>query len=139
MKKEKSAGIILYSLTKGQREYLLLHYPSGHFDFPKGHMEGQETEQEAAKRELEEETGIQNFELIPGYRESIEYTFSVNKKVIQKEVVFFVGKTSETQVKISHEHQGFVWLPYEQALQKLTFDNAKNLIKKAEQHLKTLA
>ncbi len=102
-------------------------------------MEGQETEQEAAKRELEEETGIQNFELIPGYRESIEYTFSVNKKVIQKEVVFFVGKTSETQVKISHEHQGFVWLPYEQALQKLTFDNAKNLIKKAEQHLKNLA
>ena len=53
--KEHSAGVVLFRQMKDYREYLLLHYPSGHFDFPKGHLEEDETEREAAFRELEEE------------------------------------------------------------------------------------
>ena len=58
IKTEFSAGVILYRQLKDSREYLLLHYPGGHFDFPKGHLEQDETEREAAYRELKEETGI---------------------------------------------------------------------------------
>lgn len=134
--KEHSAGIITYRQLEGHREYLILHYPSGHFDFPKGHIEGQETQREAAMRELTEETGITQLEFIEGYREMMQYQFRHNGKLIHKDVVYFLGSTEEYEIKISHEHQDFKWLPYDEAVEQLTFDNAKNLIKKAEDMLK---
>lgn len=135
MKQEHSAGIVLFKEHDNVREYLILHYPSGHFDLPKGHIEGEETEKEAAIRELEEETCINEVELLDGYRHMINYEFRHAGNLIKKDVVFFLGKTSQHEVKISHEHQDFVWLPYDKALEKLTFENARDLLRKAEQHL----
>ena len=52
---ETSCGVVLINLGS----ILLLEYPQGHWDFPKGHLEeGDESRQAAARRELEEETGI---------------------------------------------------------------------------------
>ncbi|MFZ5500518.1 MAG: NUDIX domain-containing protein, partial [Candidatus Micrarchaeota archaeon] len=56
MPDEKSCGIVLFS-EDGGRLYLLLHYTAGHWDFPKGHVEADESEAETALRELLEETG----------------------------------------------------------------------------------
>ncbi|MBU0668398.1 NUDIX domain-containing protein [Patescibacteria group bacterium] len=135
MRREFSAGIVLFTENGEQRKYLLLHYPGGHFDFPKGHLEGDETEKEAATRELEEETGITHLELIDGYCEKIKYQFRHQGGIIQKGVTFFLGKTSKEEVTISHEHQASMWLPYKEAHRKLTFETAKNLLEKAENHL----
>lgn len=115
---------------------MILHYPGGHFDLPKGHIEGEETEKEAAIRELEEETGITEVELIDGYRHMIEYQFRHAGNLIQKDVVFFLGKTNTEEITISHEHQDFMWLPFEEAHHKLTFTNAKALLEKAQHLLK---
>ena len=52
MVNEKSSGILIFNKTN--EKYLILHYTSGHYDFAKGHIEGEETEKEAALRELEE-------------------------------------------------------------------------------------
>ena len=139
---EKSCGIVLFRDQVGvddqsQRQYLVLHYPSGHFDFPKGHVEDiDESEFETAHRELVEETGISDVEFLPDFREEVHYTYRKFGKPSLKQVVFFVGKTEEQEVTISHEHQGFIWLPYEAAYKKLTFDNAKNLLEKAENFVK---
>lgn len=135
VRQEHSAGVVLFKEMNGTREYLILHYPNGHFDLPKGHIEGDETEIEAAVRELEEETCIDEVEIIEGYREMINYEFRHAGHLIQKDVVFFLGRTPKEEVTISHEHQDFMWMPYEQAHKKLTFDNAKALLEKAEQHL----
>jgi len=133
--KEHSAGIVIYREKDGERFYLILHYPSGHFDLPKGHIEGEETEKEAAIRELQEETGITQIELKEGYREMIEYQFRHQGILIKKDVVFFLGETDEEKVTISHEHQGSIWLPYKEAYEKLTFLNAKQLVEKAENYI----
>lgn len=132
---EHSAGVVLYRQMKEGREYLLLHYPGGHFDFAKGHIEGDESEQEAAYRELKEETGIENIVWIDGYKEKIEYIYRRFGELSLKDVVFFLARTEQKKVIISHEHQGSVWLPYKEALQKLTFQSAKDLLSKAEKTL----
>lgn len=141
MPREKSAGAIIYRLENGVPLYLLLHYPSGHWEFAKGHIEKNESPEQAAVREIKEETGIENMVIIPGFKEYIKYSFKNNynlKKAekntapwIFKLVVFYLAKTKQENVRISSEHTDFVWLPYDEAIKKLTFKNAKNLLKKA--------
>lgn len=141
MPKEKSAGAIIYRIKDNLPYYLLLHYPSGHWEFAKGHIEEGEKPEDAAKREIKEETGIKNIVLIPGFKEYSKYFFKKSydlkgeaKKAapwVFKLVVFYLVKTDTEDIKISHEHKGFLWLPYEQVLKRLTYKNAKELLKKA--------
>lgn len=135
---EKSCGIVVYSEKNGEKKFLILHYPSGHFDFPKGHMEKDEEERETAKRELQEETGIENCELDEEFRERMEYTYERGDVTYHKEVIFFLGKTDMKEIKISHEHQGFRWLSYEESLKILTFENARRILRKAHDELVTI-
>ena len=132
---EKSCGILLFRVKDGTILYLLLHYPSGHWDLPKGHVEKDESEHETAARELLEETGIGDISFIKSFREEISYEYKRTKKLSNKQVVFFLAKTRLYDIKLSHEHKGFKWLPYGPAFNKLTFDNAKNLLKKAKKFL----
>lgn len=141
MKKEYSAGIIAYYIPKdnsGQPQYLTLHYGAGHWDFPKGHLEKGETEIEAALRELKEETNLEAM-VNPDFEESLSYFFRNAKgELINKKVTFFVGEVFTQQVSLSFEHQGFEWLPFNEAIKRLTFDNAKQILKNADTFLKSL-
>lgn len=135
MIEERSAGVLIYRQLKDSREYLLLHYPSGHFDFPKGHVEAGENDRQAAYRELIEETGIDQIVWIEGYHQQINYKYRRGPELMSKDVIFFLARTTQKKVKISHEHQGYLWLPYNEAREKLTFPTAKELLKKAETFL----
>ena len=132
---EKSAGIVLFRNNSGKNEFLLLNYPQGHWDFVKGKIEQNETSHEAAIRETREETGITNIEFIDGFEESVEYDFRFKKEDIHKKVIFFLAKTDEKIIKLSHEHNDYLWLEYSNALKKTTFENAKNVLSKANQFL----
>ncbi len=129
---EKSCGIVLFSKENGENVYLLLHYPGGHWDFVKGHIEEGEDETTTAMRELQEETGIESAEFTPDFREQISYYYKREGQLSHKEVVFFLAETKEKEVRISHEHKGYKWLPYEAAVKGLTFENAKKLLEKAK-------
>ena len=131
---EKSCGIVIFREENDEKLFLILHYPNGHWDLVKGHVEEKDKdEQDTAKRELFEETGINQVEFIDGYREQISYRYIKNGKPSHKEVVFFLGKTFQHDVVISHEHFDHLWLPFDEALEKITFDNAKNLLRKAKE------
>lgn len=148
MPKEKSAGAIIFRKENGIIYYLLLNYPPaesgkrGQWGFAKGHVEEGETETETATREVAEETGIKDLKIIPGFKELERYFFrrvyglegEARKKApwVFKLVVFFIGETQTKDVKISHEHSGFVWLPIEEAIKKTTFKNSKKLLKEAD-------
>lgn len=135
MKRWTSAGIITYILKENQPLYLILHYAAGHWEFPKGTMEPGETKEETAHRELKEETGLTAI-IDNNFEESIEYIYTSHDNVKWfKTVYFFVGQATDNSVQLSHEHIGFEWLPYEQALKKLTYDNGKALLTKAHQHI----
>ena len=131
MVKQKSAGIVLFQNFHGTNRFLLLNYPQGHWDFVKGKMERDETPHETARREAGEETGITDIEFIDGFEESVEYEFRFNSDLIQKKVIFFLAKTNTSKISLSHEHKDFVWLEYEDAMEKITFQNAKKILAKA--------
>ena len=132
---EKSAGIVLFRNDSDKNEFLLLNYPQGHWDFVKGKVEQGETPHETALRETKEETGITNIEFIDGFEESVEYDFRFKKEDIHKKVIFFLAKTNEKNIKLSHEHNDYLWLEYNDALKKTTFENAKNVLTKANKFL----
>ena len=134
MKEEVSAGIILFNEIK-HKEFLLLNYPSKHWDFVKGKMEKDETPHETALRETKEETGISDVEFIDGFKEEIEYYFYADNQEIHKKVIFFLGKTKTIDIILSHEHLDFIWLDFDNALEKITYKNAKNLLKKSSKFL----
>jgi 8-oxo-dGTP pyrophosphatase MutT (NUDIX family) len=136
MRRERSAGVVVYRQgDDGARQYLLLDY--GRFwDYPKGHVERGEDDESAALRELAEETGIADARLEPGFARDISYFFrDKSGGLIRKEVVFFLAGTSRQRVKLSHEHEGSAWLAYEDALERLTYANAKRVLHEAERFL----
>lgn len=137
---ERSAGFVVYRLTPdGVRQYLLLDY-GRHWDFAKGHVEKGEDDLGAALRELREETGITDARLIPGFQHEITYFFRDRKKgLIRKSVMFFLGQTGakDDDVVVSHEHEGFTFLPFDQALKKITYPNARQVLKLAEEKLRS--
>ena len=134
MPREISAGMILFRRTP-EPHYLLLHYESGHWDFPKGHIEPGEDPEETAKRELQEETGISEIHLLDGYKQALRYFFRQKGIGIFKVVIFFLAETTQSEVTLSAEHVGFDWLPYDAALARLTFKNSRDLLIKAKEHL----
>ncbi len=135
MDQEKSCGAVIFKVGKST-DYLLLHYEAGHWDFVKGHVEKNESEEETVKREILEETGLRNVRFVKDFRERINYFYRRRGTTVSKEVIFYLVEATENEeVKISGEHVGFDWLPYQQAYNRLTYKNAKDTIRKAEQHL----
>lgn len=132
MIEETSAGIVLFRKEDSKNLFLLLHYPSGHWDFVKGKMEKGESTHETAIRETKEETGITDVNFLDGFEEWIEYNFQYQKELVHKKVVFFLAETTTKEVSISHEHLDYTWMDYNTAMEKTTFDNAKTVLTKAQ-------
>jgi bis(5'-nucleosidyl)-tetraphosphatase len=136
MRELLSAGVVIYRVKNNLIEYLLLHHIVGHWDFAKGKIEAGETKQQAALRELHEETGLRT-DLEPGFIESISYSFvDRSGEPTKKTVYFFIGRVNDEQVVLSSEHKDFIWLPYDKALSKMTFDTARQVLKKAHEFIK---
>ena len=125
-------------MLQTKMNFLLLNYPQGHWDFVKGKVEEGETPHETALRETKEETGISDIEFIDGFEESVEYDFRFKNEDIHKKVIFFLAKTNEKKISLSHEHNDFVWLEYDDALKKTTFRNAKNVLSKTNEFLSSI-
>jgi len=132
MIEETSAGIVLFRRDTSKKIFLLLHYPSGHWDFVKGKMEKGESTHQTAIRETEEETGITDITFLENFEEWIEYNFQYQGELVNKKVVFFLAETKTEDVKISHEHQNYAWMDYNTSMEKITFDNAKTVLTKAQ-------
>jgi 8-oxo-dGTP pyrophosphatase MutT (NUDIX family) len=130
---EKSAGLVIFRMDGDNPSYLLLHYGWGHWGFSKGNIEAGETEKEAAIREAKEETGLNNFKFLEDFMEKIEYFYKRKGKRIHKEVIYFLVETEEKEVQVSYEHKGFEWLKLEEALNLLSFNNTKEILKRASE------
>lgn len=128
---EHSAGAIVFREENGKIFYLILHYEEGHWGYPKGHIENRETIEETAGREIREETGLTNLEFLDGFKEQTHYFYHNKKGRVFKTVTFLLTRTSSKDIKLSFEHTGYEWLPFEEALEKITFKDEKQLLQKA--------
>ena len=145
-----SAGVVLFCETERGREYLLIRYPSGHFDYARGHLEAGETKKEAALREVREETGIREVQFFDKeFHTKFFYVAKGGERerripdgkgvIIFKEVFMYPGKVANKDIRLSHEHTEYVWLPYQEALAKVTFENAQRVLAETEAYLSSHA
>ena len=133
---EISAGAVLHLMDENfEINYLILNYSYGHWDFPKGNIESGETEIDTIKREVMEETGIMDIKLIEGFRQQISYKYRKKSKLVHKTVIYYLAETTSNKVVLSFEHVNFAWLNFDDALNKLSFDNSKKVLKNAKEFL----
>jgi bis(5'-nucleosidyl)-tetraphosphatase len=137
MTSEKSCGAVIFK-RNGNRKYLLLHYEGGHWDFVKGHVEKNESEKQTVRRETEEEAGIRDLTFIEGYRQPISYYYKRAGKTVYKQVIFYLVESKTDEIRLSKEHVGYDWLTFEKAYERLTYKNAKETLKKADDFLEKL-
>lgn len=128
MKKEKSCGCIIVENDK----VLLVQESRGHWGLPKGHIEGNETEEETAIREVKEETNL-DVEVDTSIRYELNYTIEPD---ISKTVCFFPAKIIKGEIKRQEsEINEIKWVPIEKAVSVISYDNAKEMLKKALKEL----
>lgn len=130
---ETSCGVVLVNYGA----VLLLQYPQGHWDLPKGHVEADDSDRKATmRRELAEETGIADVSVLDGFEERTEYTFRHKGKRQSKEVFWYIAETETLDVNLSHEHRGYLWLDWDQALDTITHDETRSVVRLAQQFVK---
>jgi 8-oxo-dGTP pyrophosphatase MutT (NUDIX family) len=131
--KDYSFGIIPYHQPSDR--FLLIRHTKDHWSFPKGHAENKETEIETASRELFEETGLKASSINPRpFRES--YSFIKKDIVYFKTVTYFLGTIENTEVNVcDNEVDDYIWLPYEQALEQITYEGAQQVLKQVHAYL----
>ncbi|MGE5141147.1 MAG: bis(5'-nucleosyl)-tetraphosphatase [Rudaea sp.] len=129
---EKSAGAVVYYRSGDRVEYLLVL--STYWEFPKGLVEPNESEQEAAVREVGEETGLQ-VDLLPNFREEISYFYRRADRLVKKQVVYFVGRAAERAARVSWEHHEARWVEVNEALELLKYENSRALLQNANERV----
>lgn len=130
MKHEKSCGCIVMN---DNNQVLLVLHNAGHWGLPKGHMEDGETEVETAIREVKEET---NIDVI--VNEKFRYTMEYSpKEDVWKEVVFFLAHSVSDHEEAQLEEVSEVkWFELDSAIENITYENAKELLKKFKNDLR---
>jgi bis(5'-nucleosidyl)-tetraphosphatase len=137
---ERSAGAVIFWI-KYPRDvnFLLLKYSAGHWDFPKGNIENGEDETQAAYREIREETGIENVVFMKGFERKVTYNYRREQNLVRKEVIFFLAKANSQRVILSNEHIAYSWNKFDNALAKLTYRTAKDILINANNFLKNIS
>jgi 8-oxo-dGTP pyrophosphatase MutT (NUDIX family) len=112
--------------------FLLIRDPYENWGLPKGHLERGETPEQAALREVGEETGIQRLEL-RGPLGTIDWFFREGPDLIHKYCHFFLMETDDqtTRPQLEEGISECLWLPLDEALQTLTYDNARTVLQVA--------
>lgn len=130
MEEISCGGIVFFETKSGKsRKFVLVQSRKNlHWGFPKGHKLDNEPKEEAALREMREEIGIKNLEIITGFKEKLKYTLSDGN---YKTTIFFLFKTGEKELKPDDDCKDVELLSYKEASGKLTFPDAKELLKKA--------
>jgi 8-oxo-dGTP pyrophosphatase MutT (NUDIX family) len=135
---EVSAGCIIYRIQNDQLYYLLLKNYKGYWDFPKGHLELQESLFDAAHREVYEEVGLKAC-FMAGFATGTSYTFARHNCMIRKLAYYFLALYQNEKVVLSPEHTGYKWMTLADIKLKADFANTYELILKAETYIKNMA
>lgn len=137
MKLEKSCGAIVYRKTNNDIEFLAIrsNSPDRHWGFPKGHVEGEETEEETCIREVYEETGL-IINPFKGFKEYDKYKIGEN---VYKEVIFFLADATGQEVSINQDEvEEFRWAPFQEIYDLLTYDSGRVILAKAKDFIDKL-
>ena len=137
---EVSAGGIVFRRVPGEgAKYLLIRDSYNNWGFPKGHLEGNESPAEAALRETAEETGLARV-VLQGPIRVIDWHFRFRGRHIHKYCHFFLFESPEGEPcpQVDEGITACQWLPLSEALESLSYDNARGVLKRAGEMVRTL-
>lgn len=130
---ETSCGVVLVNFG----QILLLQYPQGHWDFPKGHVEESDASRhDTARRELAEETGISKIEIIEGFEDRTSYSFRHKGKRIEKQVFWYIALTDSLEVDLSNEHLQHIWLDWDAADDLMSHEESREVLRAAREFMR---
>lgn len=145
---ERSAGIILFRNTPEGRKYLVIRSSRGasiiaekkkikeFWDLPKGILNKGESGIDAARREAGEEVGINDVEVFPDFKKTVQYFTWRDGKRVMKFVALFLAESPAGVVTLSWEHDKAEWLLYTEAKTRITLRQMKEALEAAEEFLK---
>lgn len=138
--KEQSFGIIpLFKKPEGGFLFCVIERQGVDWSIPKGKPNLGESEEDTARRELQEETGITDVELMPDIAFHQEFDFEHEGIKYHKTVKYFLGFVSNINTEIPEEFKKEVsnikWLPFEEAKAIMSYDNARVILEKAWEYL----
>ena len=121
MKYEKSCGAVIFK----DNQVLLIKSVKGHWSFPKGHVEGDETELETAHREILEET---NLKVIINQEKRVVISYSPYPGTM-KDVVYFYATYKDGIINRQVvEVDDIGWYDITEALDIITYEMEKNVL-----------
>jgi 8-oxo-dGTP pyrophosphatase MutT (NUDIX family) len=134
-----AGGIVFRRLSDQTAEYLLIRDSYDNWGFPKGHLEDGETPAVAATRETAEETGLYDLTLRGPIR-VIDWHFRFRGRHIHKYCHFFLFESagSAPSPQLDEGITACAWHPLEGALATLSYDNARGVLKRASEMVRTL-
>lgn len=140
MEKQKSAGAIIYTIENKKLLFLLLQntLKNTYWEFPKGKIENNESIEETVKREVKEETGLDDIKILQKFNHTLKWFYQFEGKTIFKEAIYLLAKIKNQdkfKVKINHEHEKFEWMSYEKAMQETKKKSNKEMLEKANQFI----
>jgi 8-oxo-dGTP pyrophosphatase MutT (NUDIX family) len=133
---ETSAGGVIYRWRGETAHVLLIRDRYRHWGFPKGHLEEGETAADAALREVAEETGLGELRLGPRLQ-TIDWFFRFRGRLIHKFCHFYLIESprGDTCPQADEGITECVWLPLEEALASISYDNAREVLRAAAERL----
>lgn len=139
--KEKSFGVVpILKDSQNNLFFCLVQHAKEHWGFPKGHGNEGETGIDTAKRELMEETGIEDINLLRDKSFTENYTFEADGIEHDKTVEYFIGFTSDRETNTLKNFQEEIsemkWLTYDEAKNLITFSEARRILNEVMEYLK---
>jgi bis(5'-nucleosidyl)-tetraphosphatase len=133
-----SAGIIVFTLIDKEIKFLILKSKrfGTNYGFPKGTIEEGEGNFQTAKRELYEETGLSEVEIIPNFNIINDYKFYIENSIISKKVIYYLGYSKNVKIRLSDEHSDFFWGSFNDSIKMLRKKGLKSILIKANNKIK---
>lgn len=138
MKKEASFGIIPLRKHRARWEVLLVQPHQGWWGIPKGHADANETDKEAAERELFEETGLTVANYLADVPLQENYQFFLGRQKIYKTVTYYLAEVKGEVILQAEELKGFKWVPLSSAATYATYKETQTILNKAKEWAKDL-
>ena len=131
-KREISAGGVVFRCTPAGPRYLLIHDAYGNWGFPKGHLDGDESPEDAARREIAEETGLDDL-VLHTHLGQIDWYFRFRGRLIHKFCDFYLFESPRGD-PVPEREEGITacrWHDGREAINTISYENARDLLAQA--------